>query len=283
MTPPEHPHSESDHAVRVEGARFGFEGTLLFDGLELALERGRWTCLLGPSGVGKSSLLRVIAGLGRLEAGSLSILNGASVAYMAQQDLLMPWLSALGNVSLGARLRGEKPDRGRALAMLDRVGLGAEADALPHTLSGGMRQRVALARTLMEDRPIVLMDEPFSALDAITRIRLQELAAGHLPRARLICEDIGSTHQLKRSPRIGRDHRQRRRLMHNLHPRQRVGPPEFGVIAQEPTTRPVDDPRLFQRTRQDDRLRSLPEQHIIRMKNTSCDVVGEGRFPVSTR
>ena len=112
---------------------------------------------------------------------------------------------------------------------------------------------------------------------------MQELAADHLPRARLICEDIGSTHQLKRSPRIGRDHRQRRRLMHNLHPRQRVGPPEFGVIAQEPTTRPVDDPRLFQRTRQDDRLRSLPEQHIIRMKNTSCDVVGEGRFPVSTR
>ena len=92
----------------------------------------------------------------------------------------MPWLTALGNVSLGARLRGEKPDRARALAMLERVGLGADADALPHTLSGGMRQRVALARTLMEDRPIVLMDEPFSALDAITRVRLQELSAGLL-------------------------------------------------------------------------------------------------------
>ena len=180
MTPPEDPQAESEHAVRVEGARFGFEGMLLFDGLELALEQGRWTCLLGPSGVGKSSLLRIIAGLERLEVGSLSILNGASIAYMAQQDLLMPWLSALANVSLGARLRGEKPDRARALAMLDRVGLGTEADALPHTLSGGMRQRVALARTLMEDRPIVLMDEPFSALDAITRIRLQELAAGLL-------------------------------------------------------------------------------------------------------
>ena len=180
MTPTEHPHSESDHAVRVHGARFGFEGALLFDGLELALERGRWTCLLGPSGVGKSSLLRVIAGLARLEAGSLSVPSDASVAYMAQQDLLMPWLSALGNVSLGARLRGETPDRARALAMLERVGLGGEAEALPHTLSGGMRQRVALARTLMEDRPIVLMDEPFSALDAITRMRLQELAAGLL-------------------------------------------------------------------------------------------------------
>ena len=180
MTPPENLQAESHHAVRVEGARFGFEGALLFDGLELALERGRWTCLLGPSGVGKSSLLRVIASLERLESGNLSVLGGASVAYMAQQDLLMPWLSALDNVSLGARLRGEKPDRARALALLERVGLGAEADALPRTLSGGMRQRVALARTLMEDRPIVLMDEPFSALDAITRMRLQELASGLL-------------------------------------------------------------------------------------------------------
>ena len=180
MTPPKDLHAESDHAVRVAGARFGFEGTLLFDGLELALEQGKWTCLLGPSGVGKSSLLRVIAGLERLEAGSLSVARDAAVAYMAQQDLLMPWLSALGNVSLGARLRGERPDRARALTMLERVGLGADADALPHTLSGGMRQRVALARTLMEDRPIVLMDEPFSALDAITRMRLQELAAGLL-------------------------------------------------------------------------------------------------------
>ena len=143
MIPPENLQSESDHAVRVEGARFGFEGALLFDGLELALERGRWTCLLGPSGVGKSSLLRVIAGLERLEAGSLSVLGGASVAYMAQQDLLMPWLSALGNVSLGARLRGEKPDRERALAMLERVGLGARYMADARLPGSGPREYAA--------------------------------------------------------------------------------------------------------------------------------------------
>jgi putative hydroxymethylpyrimidine transport system ATP-binding protein len=96
---------------------------------------------------------------------------------MGQQDLLLPWLSALGNVTLGARLRGERPDRDRALSLLGRVGLADRADASPEALSGGMRQRVALARTLYEDRPIVLMDEPFSALDSLTRARIQALAA----------------------------------------------------------------------------------------------------------
>jgi putative hydroxymethylpyrimidine transport system ATP-binding protein len=169
-----------DYAVVVRDARLRFKGTLLFDGLDIALERGIWTCLLGPSGVGKSSLLRVIAGLEKLEAGALSVPRNDRIAYMAQQDLLLPWLSAMENVALGARLRGERTDDARARAMLERVGLGGDADALPATLSGGMRQRVALARTLMEDRQIVLMDEPFSALDAITRMRLQELAVGLL-------------------------------------------------------------------------------------------------------
>lgn len=180
MIPPDNPLSPQDAAIRVQGARLRFADTLLFDGLDMALERDRWTCLLGPSGVGKSSLLRVIAGLERLEAGALSIPGDGRIAYMAQQDLLLPWLRALDNVALGALLRGARPDKARARALLERVGLGAEAGALPRTLSGGMRQRVALARTLMEDRPIVLMDEPFSALDAITRMRLQELAASLL-------------------------------------------------------------------------------------------------------
>ena len=96
---------------------------------------------------------------------------------MGQQDNLLPWLTVLGNVMLGARLRGEPPDLAGAEALLGRVGLIPQRDQRPATLSGGQRQRAALARTLMEDRPVVLMDEPFSALDAITRARLQVLAA----------------------------------------------------------------------------------------------------------
>jgi putative hydroxymethylpyrimidine transport system ATP-binding protein len=133
--------------------------------------------------VGKTTLLRLIAGLlpGALVSADGGPLEGR-VALMAQQDLLLPWLSALDNVLLGYRLRGVSraelarlKERGREL--LARVGLGGREADLPATLSGGMRQRVALARTLMEDRPVVLMDEPFSALDAITRFRLQDLAA----------------------------------------------------------------------------------------------------------
>jgi putative hydroxymethylpyrimidine transport system ATP-binding protein len=148
--------------------------------MALDVAGGRTTALLGPSGSGKSTLLRLVAGL--LPGGEVAASDGAPlprrIAWMAQQDLLVPWRDALGNVLLGAHLRGETPDRERARAMLRAVGL-SEADGAkpPSALSGGMRQRVALARTLMEDRPIVLMDEPFSAVDAPTRHRLQELAA----------------------------------------------------------------------------------------------------------
>ncbi len=96
---------------------------------------------------------------------------------MGQQDLLYPWARALENVTLGSRLRGERADKPRAMALLEAVGLKGRERALPKELSGGMRQRVALARTLYENRPVVLMDEPFSALDAITRAAMQELAA----------------------------------------------------------------------------------------------------------
>jgi putative hydroxymethylpyrimidine transport system ATP-binding protein len=170
--------------IRLSDARLSYSGRVLFDGLDLELPAGSTTCLLGPSGVGKTSLLRLVAGLDAAAEGTVSDDDGKSlhgrIAYMAQQDLLLPWLSVCANVTLGARLRagGLHPSKtDKALELLRRVGLQHAADFRPARLSGGMRQRVALARTLMEDRPVVLMDEPFSALDAITRLDLQEMAA----------------------------------------------------------------------------------------------------------
>jgi putative hydroxymethylpyrimidine transport system ATP-binding protein len=157
-------------------------GSLLFD-VNLHVPAGQWTCLLGRSGVGKSTILRLVIGLetGGRFTGSYGATDGmpftGRISYMAQSDLLLPWLSVSENVCLGARLRGEKPDIDLAMDLLNRVGLSAHADQKPNTLSGGMRQRAALARTLFENCPIVFLDEPFSALDAGTRADMQELAA----------------------------------------------------------------------------------------------------------
>ncbi len=168
--------------VWLHAERTSYGSETLFEALDITLSGSATTCLLGPSGVGKSTLLRLLAGLNpphpgdRLRCSDGRPLAGR-VAYMDQRDLLFPWLDVLANVVLGPRLRGEATDEDRARRLLRQVGLAGHERDRPATLSGGMRQRVALARTLMEDRPVVLMDEPFSALDALTRYRLQGLAA----------------------------------------------------------------------------------------------------------
>lgn len=162
--------------LRISGSAT-IDGVSIFSGLDLTLKPHSWTCLLGASGVGKSTVLRLFAGLaeGVRFTGDLRVPD--RVAMMAQQDLLMPWLSVLDNVLLGARLRGARPDTGLAHDRLAQVGLAGHADKRPSALSGGQRQRVALARTLMEDCAVVLLDEPFSALDAMTRAHMQDLTA----------------------------------------------------------------------------------------------------------
>ena len=176
-------------AVQVQAAHVEYDGETIINDLSLTLAAGQWTCLLGPSGVGKTTLLRVIAGLvnddachARVSCDDALPLAGR-FAWMAQQDLLLPWLTVVNNVLVGARLRGEPIDaamRDKARSVLADLGLADVGESLPAELSGGMRQRAALARTLFEDAAVVLMDEPFSALDVITRHRLQTLAADRL-------------------------------------------------------------------------------------------------------
>ncbi len=157
--------------------------------LNMTIPARQWTCILGRSGCGKTSLLRYLAGLSDQQitwSGELSINANHlaqsnltdQIAYMAQQDLLLPWLSVLDNVMLSSKFGTGKSaaETDKALDLLTKVGLVDNANHFPQQLSGGMRQRVALARTLMQDKPVVLMDEPFSALDAVTRYRLQDLA-----------------------------------------------------------------------------------------------------------
>ncbi|MCT4656992.1 MAG: ATP-binding cassette domain-containing protein [Cohaesibacter sp.] len=180
------------------------DGTSLFAPLSLELEAGQWTCLLGPSGIGKTTLLRLIADLaaGVEFTGSIETSDGkplaGRLAYMAQTDLLMPWLSVEDNVLIGARLRGGKADKDKAHALLSKLELADHMTKKPSALSGGQRQRVALARTLMEERPIVLLDEPFSALDARMRSEMQELAAEWLKEATilLVTHDPGEAARL---------------------------------------------------------------------------------------
>jgi len=157
-----------------------YAGTSVLKNFNIDLEPGSITCLLGPSGVGKTSILKSVAGIIPLaEQSFLRASDGKNIAdrvsYMDQKDLLLPWASVLDNLLIAARLRGNKPDPDRAMALLADVGLNGKENDLPNTLSGGMRQRVALARTLMDDMQFLLVDEPFSALDAITRYRLQGL------------------------------------------------------------------------------------------------------------
>lgn len=169
-------------ALRLQGDLW-MDGARLLRDLALDMPAGQWSCLLGPSGIGKSTIARLIAGLpgpyrlhGTLAAGDGLPLTGR-VAMMAQDAQLLPWADLVQNVTIGARLRGTRPDTARARALLAAVGLAGLEARRPAELSGGQGQRVALARTLIEDCPVLVMDEPFSALDTVTRLAMQGLAA----------------------------------------------------------------------------------------------------------
>ncbi|MCY4031105.1 MAG: ATP-binding cassette domain-containing protein [Hyphomicrobiales bacterium] len=175
--------------MEMRGGGIAFGKNIVFEDLDLQLPAGKIVVLLGRSGCGKTSLLRLLAGLSPTAArgkditwrGDIRLTDGrdrvGAVTLMEQTNPLLPWASALENITIGSRLRGETPEHERALALLDCVGLLDRADSRITTFSGGMKQRVSLARALYEPCSIVLMDEPFASLDAITRWRLQHRAA----------------------------------------------------------------------------------------------------------
>jgi NitT/TauT family transport system ATP-binding protein len=150
-------------------------------GVSLKAPRGSVLAVVGPSGCGKTTLLELICGLQSPDTGTIV---GESAVLMPQHDLLLPWLSALDNAGLALRIAGESRARARArgTALFEELGLGGFQSARPHELSGGMRQRVAFVRTLLSGRPVLCLDEPFGALDAITRQEMQEWLAGALVR-----------------------------------------------------------------------------------------------------
>lgn len=169
-------------AIEVAGLTHGYERGAGRDagrvevlaGLDLAVEAGAFVSLVGPSGCGKSTLLHLLAGLARPEQGTATVAGRA--AYQPQRDALLPWRRALPNASLGAEVRGVPPVEARAAAaaLFERFGLAGFERAWPAQLSGGMRQRLALLRTFLTPADALLLDEPFGALDAITRRQFQQ-------------------------------------------------------------------------------------------------------------
>ncbi len=170
-------------ALALRGVSAGYptsQGWLpVVEDLSLAVEEGAWVSLVGPSGCGKTTILRVAAGLLRPRAGEVGVIGGSprgGVAYLPQGETLLPWRTALGNLLAAREVDGRltPSDRAEAGQILAQFGLGPFTGAYPHELSGGMRQRVALLRTFLAQRPVLLLDEPLGALDALTRIEVQE-------------------------------------------------------------------------------------------------------------
>jgi ABC-type nitrate/sulfonate/bicarbonate transport system ATPase subunit len=190
-------------SVSIRGLGHSYAELRTIERLDLEVREHEVVGLVGPSGCGKSTLLELICGL--LEPGGGEIAVGAATttggrlgqcAYMPQSDQLLPWYSALDNATLGLRNRGlgKAAARERAAALFERFGLAGFERTAPAELSGGMRQRVAFLRTLLPGKPVLALDEPFAALDAITRAEMQEWLAAALgadPRtAVLVTHDV---------------------------------------------------------------------------------------------
>jgi NitT/TauT family transport system ATP-binding protein len=178
--------NDASHGVSLDGVSRAYRdrtGAKLeaLAGVSLRAERGSVLAVVGPSGCGKTTLLELICGLQHPDAGAMVC---EPAVLMPQRDLLLPWLSALDNAALALRIAGDSRPRARTRAghLFAELGLQGFERARPHELSGGMRQRVAFLRTLLSGKPVLCLDEPFGALDAITRQEMQEWLTGALVR-----------------------------------------------------------------------------------------------------
>ncbi len=170
--------------IELRDLSFGYRtGAPILEHIDLTINAGEILVLIGPSGCGKSTVLNLIAGMIKSTGGEL-LFDGApvkglntAVSYMTQKDTLLPWRTAIDNTAMPLEIRGvgRRERRERAQAELDRVGVGGFESHRPHELSGGMRSRTAMARAMLSDAPTLLMDEPFAAIDALIRVKLQEL------------------------------------------------------------------------------------------------------------
>jgi sulfonate transport system ATP-binding protein len=183
------PSADDTPAVVVSNLRRAYGDRVIIRNLNLRIERGEFVALLGESGCGKTTLLRALAGLDSVQGGRIVAPRRPAVVF--QEHRLLPWDNLERNVSLGLHV----PDaQARAAAALAEVGLGNRLHDWPRNLSGGQAQRVALARALVQEPELLLLDEPFAALDALTRIRMhdlvRELVAKHRPGVLLVTHDV---------------------------------------------------------------------------------------------
>jgi sulfonate transport system ATP-binding protein len=185
-----HDFADQPVAVRLSGVRRVFGERPVLDGIDIEVRRGEFVSLLGPSGTGKTTLLRILAGLDTADGGRVEVAAARSVVF--QEPRLVLAKRVWQNVVLGHAQNAKT--RRLASAALEEVGLGRHADVWPKTLSGGEAQRVALARALAKEPHLLLLDEPFAALDALTRIRMHDLVAQlwrrHLPAVVLVTHDV---------------------------------------------------------------------------------------------
>jgi NitT/TauT family transport system ATP-binding protein len=250
------PTQKTDPLVRLDSVSkqygSGSSALLALDRVSLTVGQGEFVCLLGASGCGKSTLLSLVAGLDAISGGTLDI-GGRRVSLMFQEAALFPWLSVAGNVELPLRLNGvgKAERRQRAEELLEVVRLKGFGHKRPHELSGGMKQRVALARALAQDADILLMDEPFGALDAMTRDILHD-ELERIWRERELTV-LFVTHNVREAVRLGD-----RVILLSSRPGRVIE--DFGIKTERP--RRIDSPEVSSQAAEiTDKLRAEVARH----------------------